>query len=547
MTVLEQVPRRRDRAVLAAAVAAVLLTASLVVFAVLKGERDGSAALQRLQRSQVEQLARSMNARIAGVYRTFGSIVDAAPWSATPRNPAEKERIAALIADPKARTGDVLVDAQRRVVNGTLLSDPASIGTTLDRPGLDGVLRGKPGVLPVGPGLTTALPTVAVGFPVKNAAGTVVGALLVEVDVSTQSDFNAEVSQIHNGRTGQFSYIDQRGTVIASSDPSLLGKRLDDPLLSKGPGFHRGSGHVAVVEPVPLAGWQTVFTQSSSEFDGPLTGPLKSALILIVLLAALATVVGVVLLARRLRAAREEQRRLEEVSAVREEFISIVSHELRTPVAGLLGFLQTTLDHWDQMADGERRRSIGRSLSSARRLHALTRDVLDSGAMDNGGLTYSLLPTDLREEVSSAVAAAQDLLPDRIVQVSLPASPTWVSCDRERISQVLTNLLDNAIKSAPTSVVTVTLEERAGAAVVSVADDGPGMSESELARVFEKFVRGRTSTPAGTGLGLYICKQIVTAHGGGIEARSEAGRGATVSFRLPTIPAPVEPAEPARV
>ena len=269
---------------------------------------------------------------------------------------------------------------------------------------------------------------------------------------------------------------------------------------------------------------------------------VKSALVLIVLAGTLGAGVGVVLLARRLRAAREEQRRLQEVSAVREEFISIVSHELRTPVAGLLGFLQTTLDHWDVMAEEERRRAIGRSLSSARRLHALTRDVLDTGSMESGALTYSFSPTDLREEVKSAVLATQDILPDRLIRLTLPDEPAWVSCDRERITQVLTNLLDNAVKSAPGSPLAVTVEVHAGAAVVQVADQGPGMSEAELARVFDKFVRGRTSTPAGTGLGLYICRQIVNAHGGHIEARSEEGRGATVSFSLPLTETPIEPA-----
>jgi signal transduction histidine kinase len=297
---------------------------------------------------------------------------------------------------------------------------------------------------------------------------------------------------------------------------------------------------VAVVESVPTPHWRAVFTQDSSEFDGALTGPLKSALVLIVLAGTLAAGVGVVFLARRLRAAREEQRRLQEVSAVREEFISIVSHELRTPVAGLLGFLQTTLDHWDGMAEDERRRAIGRSLSSARRLHALTRDVLDTGSMEAGGLRYSFSTTDLRDEVTSAVTATQDLLPDLTIRVRVPDEPTWVSCDRERITQVLTNLLDNAVKSAPGSALDVEVSRAGDMALVSVTDQGAGMNETELARVFDKFVRGRTSTPAGTGLGLYISKQIIDAHGGRIEAQSVEGRGATVSFSLPLVAAPAD-------
>jgi signal transduction histidine kinase len=535
---------RRDRAILATAVIAVLLTSGLVVFTVLKAERDGTAALERLQQSQVEQLARSMDTRIKSIFTSFAGIVGNKPvaWSGTLRDPTDLARIQALQnLNPKARTGYLIIDRTGRITNGTLLRDPAVVGTTLRRPGLEVALAGQPDILPVAAGLTTALPTIGVAFPIQNAADQTVGVLIIEADVSTQSDFNAEVSQLTTGKTGQFSYLDERGMVIASSDPRLLGKPLNESLVTQPSGFHRGHGRVAVVEPVPSARWRAAFTQSASEFDGALTGPLKSALLLIVLAGALSAGVGVVFLARRLRAAREEQRRLQEVSAVREEFISIVSHELRTPVAGLLGFLQTTLDHWDGMAEDERRRAIGRSLSSARRLHALTRDVLDTGSMEAGGLSYSFLTTDLRDEVRSAVVATHDLLPDRAIRLSVPDEPAWVSCDRERITQVLTNLLDNAVKSAPGSDLEITVSVRGGSAVVSVADEGPGMNETELARVFDKFVRGRTSTPAGTGLGLYISKQIINAHGGEIEAHSEEGRGATVSFSLPLVEAPAVP------
>jgi len=534
---------RRDRVLLAAAVVGVLLTSALVVFTVRKAEHDGSAALQRLQQSQVEQLARSMDTRIKTVYVQFAGILDnpqAPPWSATARNPGDLARITALSPNREARTGIVLVDTQGVVTNGTLLRDPAAIGTRLTRPGLDAVLRGAPAFLPVAPGLTTALPTVALAYPLKGVGGRRVGALLYEVEVAPTSDFNAEVSQLRSGRTGQFSFVDSKGVVVASSDASLLGRALPRQVDRGRNGFRRAHGQVSVVEPVPSAGWTAVFTQDGSEFDGALTGPLRSALLLIVLGGALAAGLSVVLLARRLRAAREEQRRLQEVSAVREEFISIVSHELRTPVAGLLGFLQTTLDHWDAMAEDERRRAIGRSLSSARRLHALTRDVLDTGSMESGGMGYSFLPTDLREEVTSAVTAAKDLLPDREIELTVPDQPVWVSCDRERITQVMTNLLDNALKSAPSSPLAVTVAQADGLGHVAVADEGPGMDEAELSRVFEKFVRGRTATPAGTGLGLYICKQIVTAHGGEIHAESDEGRGATVTFSLPLVEAPLE-------
>ena len=407
---------RRDRAVLAAAVAAVLLTSALIVFTVLKAERDGTQALERLQTSQVQQLARSMDTRIESIFTAFAGIVGnkPIPWSATLKNPTDLARSRRYEnLNPAARTGFLIIDQTGRITNGTLLRDPARrSGTQLDparasaraEAGSRTSSRSPQGSpLPARPSTSPS--------PSRTPRTRLVGALVIEPDVSTQSDFNAEVSQLSAGKTAQFSYLDENGTVIASSDASLLGKPLHESLVTGSTGFHRGHGKVAVVEAVPTPQWRAVFIQDASEFDGALTGPLKSALVLIVLAGTLAAGVGVVFLARRLRAAREEQRRLMEVSAVREEFISIVSHELRTPVAGLLGFLQTTLDHWDGMAEDERRRAIGRSLSSARRLHALTRDVLDTGSMEAGGLSYSFSTTDLRDEVSSAVLATQDLLP----------------------------------------------------------------------------------------------------------------------------------------
>ena len=536
--------RGRDRAVLALAVALVLATSGLVLFTVNQAERDGVQALERLQQAQVQQLARSMNTRLETQFTSAAGIIENLKLDGQVGSASDKAQLDSLGAflAKDARTGFYVVDASGRLANGILLRDRSAIGSPVSRPGLAEVLqRGEPAVLDVAPGLTTALPTIGYAFPIK-VGGAVAGSIVSELDVSAESSFNAEVAQLRTGRTGEFTFVDRQGTVVASSDLGLLGRPLDDPLVGDDAGFHRGDGRIAVVEQVPAAAWRAVFRQSADEFDGPLTGPLRTALLLIVAAGMLAAGLGVVLLARRLRAARQEQQRLQEMAAVREEFISIVSHEVRTPVAGLLGFLQTTLDHWDGMHEDERRRAIGRALSSARRLHSLTRDVLDTSSMESGALAYSFSVHDLREEVGSAVVAAQDLHPDRVVRLSSPDVPAHVRCDPERLQQVLTNLLDNALKSAPGSPIDVAVTVVDGEVEVAVSDQGPGMSEAELTRVFDKFVRGRTSAPVGTGLGLYICKQVVDAHDGTISARSAEGAGATVSFRLPLVEAPAEPA-----
>jgi signal transduction histidine kinase len=536
---------RRDRALIATAVALVLLTAGLVVTTVRRAEHDGTKALQQLQLSQVQQLTRSMDSRMASIFTSLQGLASAPPaWNMKPNDPQDAARLDQLQSlNPKARTGFFLVDTKGTVTNGTLLRDRASLGSTYTHPGLDAVLGGRPAILPVGTGLTTTLPVLLIGFPLRDAAGQkVTGAMLIESDVSVDSAFNVEVAQLRRGRTGEFSFVDEAGVVVASSNAALLGKPLDEPLLRGNvTGLMTAHDQIVVIEPVASAGWRTVFRQDVDEFQGALTGPLHSALGYVVAAGLLGAAVAVVTLARRLRRAREEQRRLEEISAVREEFISIVSHELRTPVAGMLGFLQTTLDHWDVMTDGERQRTIARAMSSARRLHSLTRDVLDTSTIEAEGMAYDLTDVDLRDEVASAVAAERDMRPDRVVTLELPDEAAWVRCDPDRFQQVVTNLLDNAVKSSPplTSIeVSVTVE--GGDVQVAVRDHGPGLSDSELTRVFDKFVRGRTSTPSGTGLGLYICRQLVEAQGGSIHAEHGDDGGARFVVALPRAAAPAD-------
>ncbi len=529
--------RRRDQLIVSAAVLAVLATAGLVVTTVRQAEREGVRALERLQLAQVEQLTRSMNTRIDAAISGATGITEGKPWNVTLRDPSDRERLDFFQSlNPEARTGYLILDARGTVTNGTLLRDPSVLGTRLDRPGLDGVLAGKAAILPVAAGLTTPLPTIGIAYPLRKA-DQVVGVFMVESDVSTESNFNEEVAQLKLGRTGEFSFVDVAGVVVASSEPTLLGKVLEEPLLAGDrTGFHRGGGRVAVAEKVPSAGWRTVFRQDAAEFEGSLTGPLRSALMLIVLGGVLAAGLALVLLARRLRRAREEQTRLEEISQAREEFIGIVSHELRTPVTGLFGFLQTAADDWDLMSDDERHRAVTRSLASARSLHALTRNVLDTSGMEAGDVHYDMQVHDVGELMSEAVRLTREWQPDRVISVTMPDQPVLIRADADRFRQLLANLLENAARSStPLSPVKVALSARAGQARLEVTDFGPAFSENELGRVFEKFVRGRASSGVGGGLGLYLCRQVVEAHGGTIHAEPGHPTGARFVVELPLV------------
>ena len=535
--------RTRDRWIAVGAAVLVLALAGLIVATVLEAQHNGRKALERLQLSQVQQLSGELDSAVKQAFAGNTAVNAPPPWNLTPNDPTDAHRLQ-LLQPPNARAGSVLIDRNGIITNGVLL-EGAKVGDRLQRPEIERVLglNPHPAVLPVAPGVTTTVPTTAFAFPLKNAAGQPIGAYIAETDVSPDSDFSAILKELRSGNTGQYIFVDDRGLIAGASDPALNGTSVKALGLTANekPGFRHQGAHIVAVGNLPTIGWTAVFRQTASEFEGGLTGPLRSALLLLAVAAVLGGGLLFFFLLRRLRAAREEQRRLAEINAVREEFMSIVSHELRTPVTGLLGFLQTTLDHWDVMSDDDRRAALNRASTNARRLHALTRDVLDTASIESGELSYVFEIVDVNAEVASAATAAQDLQPNRPISVDTPDQHAWVRADPERVQQVLTNLLDNAVKnSAPETPIDIAVRTVGREVQVAVTDRGAGIPSDELARVFDKFVRGRATDTRGTGLGLYICRRIIDAHGGRIWAESEPG-GTKLTFSLPLVPAPTEP------
>jgi signal transduction histidine kinase len=323
--------------------------------------------------------------------------------------------------------------------------------------------------------------------------------------------------------------------VVASNDPGLLGNPLSDDQMVTGPlGTHRYDEQIVVIDEVPSAAWRVAFRQDIDEFEEGLVAPLENAGRILVLGILGAGFFFTIALYRRLRAARAEQERLRVLSESQQELISIVSHELRTPVAGVLGFLETTLDHWDTMDEDERRSAVSRAAANAQRLQAMTRDVLDTQNVETGKLIHVMAPLDLSAAVSGAVEAARALAPDRTFSLELPSGEVPIDGDADRLQQVLANLLDNAQKSSPAvEPIEVELAVRDGRAEVCVRDHGAGIAPESLDRIFEKFVRERGDTVSGTGLGLYISRQILDAHGGRIWAESQEGEGATFHVEIP--------------
>ena len=229
----------------------------------------------------------------------------------------------------------------------------------------------------------------------------------------------------------------------------------------------------------------------------------------------------------------EELRRL---SALRADFVSLVSHELRSPMASVIGSARTLEQRWRELSPEQRESFLALISHETSRLAELIGDVLDTSRIESGTFSYSFEDVDLARLVRDSAAAAEhgqdEVTVEAVVREPLPA----VRGDRDRLRQVLVNLIDNAVKySPPGDRVSVEAEQSDSRVVIEVRDRGPGISPEHQRLIFEKFGRANVAEHAkpGTGLGLFIARSIAEAHGGALEVRSAPGRGATFRLSLP--------------
>ena len=238
-----------------------------------------------------------------------------------------------------------------------------------------------------------------------------------------------------------------------------------------------------------------------------------------------------------LRAANE---RLRELDRMKDDFVSTVSHELRTPLTSIRAFAEILADNPDTPAD-KRQKFIGVILKETERLTRLINQILDLAKIESGRAEWHTEALDLGELVREAEGATDALFREKSVRLSteVAAGLPKVDADRDRLMQVMLNLLSNSVKfcEPETGLVRVRVACEPGRVRVDVVDNGVGVAPEHHERIFEKFRQvGDTLTdrPQGTGLGLPISRQIVRHLGGKLWVQSEAGRGATFSFTLPT-------------
>jgi PAS domain S-box-containing protein len=217
-----------------------------------------------------------------------------------------------------------------------------------------------------------------------------------------------------------------------------------------------------------------------------------------------------------------------------EEYVGLISHDLRAPLTVILGHAQLLL-HWAAQQDLEREASSAKAVvESGTRMHTLIEDLLARSHWENGSAKLHLAPIDLvqlsRRIVDQTAASADGKRIDLEAVEQLP-----VVVDPAQIERVVVNLLTNALKfSAPESLVVVRVYSDSNRGMLSIADQGVGIDPKDLPHLFEKYYRARTvGQVEGSGLGLYISRLIVEAHGGRIWAESEIGTGSTFMFSLP--------------
>jgi PAS domain S-box-containing protein len=231
-----------------------------------------------------------------------------------------------------------------------------------------------------------------------------------------------------------------------------------------------------------------------------------------------------------------------EVEHVKDEFVSVVGHELRTPLTSIRGSLGLLAGGVMGELPAEASGMLATAISSTDRLVRLVNDILDIERMDSGRAEIEVAPVRASELVESSIQAVEGLATEADIALRAEVEDAFVTCDADKIVQVLTNLLGNAIKFSPIGgTVDVTFAGVGQDALFSVTDSGRGIPPSQIESIFGRFNQVDASDArekGGTGLGLAIAERIVEQHGGRIWAESTEGEGSTLRFTLPLEPPP---------
>jgi signal transduction histidine kinase len=222
------------------------------------------------------------------------------------------------------------------------------------------------------------------------------------------------------------------------------------------------------------------------------------------------------------------------------DFLAVVAHDMRTPLQSVLMQLEVLLLRSQGAAAEVPVSTLHAMKRNGQQLDRLVRDLLDASRIEAHGVVLDLATVSLPELASSIVSQVEGVLGTHAVTVEVSGTPPPVAADPRRVEQIVTNLLENAAKYADEGTpIRITVAAADGGATLSVRDEGPGISPEELPRLFDRYFQTQRARAKrrGLGLGLFITKGLVEAHGGTITAESAPGAGSTFQIWLPAAPA----------
>lgn len=233
-------------------------------------------------------------------------------------------------------------------------------------------------------------------------------------------------------------------------------------------------------------------------------------------------------------------KKLVDMYKLQREFTSTVSHELRTPLASIKTAVDLVYKRMVGEINAEQEEVLGRAQKSVEHLQRLVSDILDLTKIESGKMQMDFKIQDINEVIEEVIYAQQDVAKSRglYLKTELDQNLPKVPFDKDRIIQVLNNLISNAIKFTQHGGVTIRTEDKSANnhIIINVTDTGKGIAEADFPKLFQKFQQIESPEKVekgGTGLGLAICKEIVLRHGGKIAVESTLGKGTTFSFVLP--------------
>lgn len=230
-------------------------------------------------------------------------------------------------------------------------------------------------------------------------------------------------------------------------------------------------------------------------------------------------------------------RELEKTDKLKTQFLNVASHELRTPLTPTIAQLQMTLQGYFGELNEEQKRSLEIVVSNTKSLDRLIEDILDISRLESGTMKFTMAWADLNEVTERAVETMRPEVLNRDIDIVLRLDKVpQIVIDKDRISQVVINLINNAIKfTEEGGKIVVGMEDDGKRAVIYAKDTGPGIKDEDIERIFKPFEQAVVNKAGkeGSGLGLAICKEIVETHGGEIWVESEQGKGSVFTFTIP--------------